>query len=395
MKVRKQFILPALFSMVAGFVIMFILEEMQPGLSALANQTGALFTLADQTAGCDAGRIGWNIIYTFTDFAQGPFLCDTIIAMCMFIGAILNLYLTKIKSPHKGYFAGEIWIPLVCTQTASMLMANLFWRYIVGWEGWFPSFAGLVSTAPMAVLNFGKPTFKKCATGAVLGAIIPVWAIQMLLTYFSTPLGLPAFAAIGLGLSGSSVIGTNIYKLLPWMKEEPADTEAEEAKDEGVVALQPKNTGGYLVWLRTWGGDISELFYWSSNLAGLGVILGAIVSFVMNPSANGCGLLTPKFIFLFIFASALGMIIWAPKYLKDGIAFTFEALLPVGALLGAFPTLTVMIPVAIVSAFVAPAILHWSTTNFFYKHYALSVAVQSLGSVMTIVGFYALKAIGC
>lgn len=78
MKERKQFIFPAFISITLAFVIMFVLEEMQPGLSALAEKTGALFTLGDMAAGADSGSVVWNIIYSFTDFGQGSFLCDTV-----------------------------------------------------------------------------------------------------------------------------------------------------------------------------------------------------------------------------------------------------------------------------------------------------------------------------
>lgn len=398
MKERKQFIFPAFISITLAFVIMFVLEEMQPGLSALAEKTGALFTLGDMAAGADSGSVVWNIIYSFTDFGQGSFLCDTVVVLFMFAGAIINLHLTKLKSPYKGYFMGEIWVWLVCAQAAGMVVANLFWRFAVGWEGWFPTFTPLVSCTPMAILNFGKPNIKKAATGVVAGALFPVFLSQQLILHFTTPYGLPIFVAIGIGMSVSSIIATEIYKLLPWMNDKEAKKETcpsqEEPPSNEVLAPQPKLEGGYLVWLRVWGGDLSELFYWSSNLAGFGVIIGSIISFILNPFAGSCGLLTPKYIFCFILTCSVGMIIWGPKYIKDGMAFTLTSALIMGAILGSFPTLPVLIPLCIVNAFVAPEMLHLAMKTKFFQRYAPAVAVQGLVAILCIIEFVVLKAIG-
>jgi len=76
------------------------------------------------------------------------------------------------------------------------------------------------------------------------------------------------------------------------------------------------------MWLRSWGGDVSELFFWSGNLAGLGVLVGAAVSYLIDPAINGCGELTPFHILCFVLTSAVGVIFWGPTYVRDGFAFT-------------------------------------------------------------------------
>jgi len=397
MKERKQFIFPVFIAILLAWVVMFTLNEMQPGLSALAEQTGALLTFGKQLANVDSGSWAWNLIYSFTDFNEGPFFTDTLATVFMFAFAILSLYLEKVKSPLAGTGVsgiGNKWIWLVCSQGAGIVLANVIWRFLVGWEGWIPTFTPLVSVTPIAILVFGKPNFKKALTGAVLGAILPVALCQGLILYFQGPLGLPLFAALGIGMPLATVIGTEIFKVLPWMNKddpEPADAAVVETipVPAGVTAVQ--TSAGHLVWTRVFGGDISELYFWGSSLSGLGVFLGVIISFILNPSASAAGLGAPKMFFAFIATSAIGMLFWGPRYQKKGYAFTFEGVLMIGALLGLCTTWTITIAAMIVFAIIGPALIHWALGTKFFGRYAACVPVQFFAGVTTIVGFYILR----
>lgn len=192
MRENMPFVLPALGSLVIGFVIMFVLEWMKPALVTLNAATPLLFTLADQTAGADSGSIAWNLIYSFSDFTMGPFLSDPVASLFMFIGALANLYLTRMGSAHRGYWGlGNLWVWLVCAQAAAMVLANLFWRFVVGWEGWFPSFVPLVSVTPMAIVSFGHPDWRKALTGIGVGALLPVYVARCCWCTCSSPSGFP------------------------------------------------------------------------------------------------------------------------------------------------------------------------------------------------------------
>lgn len=227
-------------------------------------------------------------------------------------------------------------------------------------------------------------------------------------------------------MAGSSVVAVELFRLLPWMRDPAAPSPrpaaegvratgsstvplAAHVEDPGVPLLEHGHgagqvaeegegelppSPGHLVWLRVWGGDLSELAFWSTSLSGLGFIIGCIVSWLLNPNANTGGLLTPLFLFCFILVGSVGMVVWGPRYLRDGFALTFEGHLVVGALLGTFPSLAVMAPVSVVSAFVAPAVMHAALSTRLFQRYHPAVAVQSLGALMVLAGFVILSALG-
>ena len=407
MKERRAFIVPSFLAVLLAFILYALMNLAQPGLTALAEQTKVGFTLGDQLAGATAGSVFWNFIYSFTDFGEGAFFTDTLGTLFMFAFALLSLYLENSKSKFAGTGVagiGNKWYWLIGCQALGIFLANLFWRFVVGWAGWFPSFTPLVSVAPIAILCFGKPNLKKLLTGSILGAILPVYVCQMLMTYFSGPLNLPAFAAIGAGMAVSTLIGTEIFKLLPWMtKNDPTPMEetpvmAEEAPvatEETPAAPAPQKTAANLVFERVFGGDISELYFWGSNWSGLGLFLGVAIAFLLNPLAgNGGAGNVPEMMFIMIFTSAVGMVIWGPRYQKAGYAFTFESVLVMGALVGTFPSFGLILPTAVVIAIIGPAIIHWSLTTKFFQRYAACVPVQFFASVLVIACCYILRALG-
>jgi len=221
---RRGYVTSGVVSVAVAVVAVLALWWGRAQVSAVLPASTGLPSVAQIASAADGGSVLWNVLYLLTDFAEGPFLCDVFVAAGMFVGAAANIVVARRTSGTRGYWGlgTSVWAWLVVSQGLAMLLANLFWRFVVGWHGWFPSFAPLVSVTPIAVLYFGTPTAKKAATGIVLGAILPVFVVQMLITYFATPLGLPTFAGIGLGISSSSALTTELFRRLPWMSEEPS-----------------------------------------------------------------------------------------------------------------------------------------------------------------------------
>ena len=389
MEKRKKFIVPALAVIFIAWLVMWMMEQIAPGLVKLNEITQAnLFTMiGNQTGGADKAFSVWDIIYSFSDSGEGSFLTDTVSCLFMLIGGWIGYFLEKINSPLKGTgVAGEAfedkWVWLVCGQFLAMFLANIFWRHIVGWTGWITTFTPLVSVFPVAILNFGKPNIKKFLTGLIPSIFFPVWGSQMLMNHVMIPLGIPTFAAFGIAMPTCTWIFMEIFKRLPWMMEDPDDPAPAVEADPHADVL---GGAGHLVVSRSFA-DMAELWFWGSSWAGFGYILGAIVSWIFNPNGGLFGLLLPKAIFMIFFVTAVGMIIWGPRYQEQGYAFTFESTLCILALVAYCPKLEVLIPVGIIFAFIAPAALHWMTgKSKFFSRYAACVSVQYFAALTTII----------
>ena len=394
MKDRREFITPAVCAVFIALVIYFIMEGATPALLARVEQYGGVLGFNEIVTNSQTLDFKWNFLYTVFDFSQGPFLADTIAAICMLIGGVLGRYLEKINSPYagngtEGNSTKFVW--LVWAQLVAMAVANIFWRHIVGMQGWYPTFAPLVSVTPVSIVFFGKPNFKKAITGILLGAIVPVYAVQFLMTHFAAPLDLPGFAGIGFAIGFSNLLAIELFKRLPWMNDGVAPDADEFIEPKSAAVEKEQHSGAWYVWTRVFGADIAELYFWGSNLSGLGILLGCLISYFLNPNANGFGTLLPEMMFCFIFACSVGMVVWAPKWKKDGLAFTFETLLVVGALVGKYPMWQIAIPVCVIASIIAPAIMHWAMGTKFYGKYHPCVAVQTLGATMTVIGAVIIK----
>ncbi len=403
MEKRTNFIMPAVFAIFVATMLYWFGTGLVEAGGAMPGLDLACFgkNFADSA---DAGNIIANLVYSFTDFCEGPFFTDFITCLFLVGGGFIAAYLEKINSPLKGTGTGGSgykWYWLVCSQFIALILSNYLWRHLIdlsGWVGFIPTFTPIVSCLPMAILMFGRPNIKKACTGIVFGAVLPVLLVSLLISlYCEAGPHFPYFAAIGPGMAIASVIATEIYRFLPWMKEDQEDP----APIANVPAYDPEidkagTAAWHLTFRRAFGGDISELYFWGANWSGLGVIIGALVSLIVNPANIGGA--APTFIFIFIFASAIGMIIWGPRYQSAGYAFTFEGVLMTGALvgsvLGSGHGLAVLMPLAIVFEIIGPAIIHWALGVKFFQRHAAAVPVQFFAGVTTIIFFLILKAMG-
>jgi len=391
MEKRTKFIMPALFCIFIATMLYWFTTELVASGGAIPSLDLACFG-KNFAASADAGNVIANLVYSFTDFVEGPFFTDFVTGLFLVGGGFIAAYLEKINHPLKGTGTGGSgykWYWLACSQFIALIISNYLWRHLIpldGWVGFIPTFTPIVSCLPMAILMFGKPNIKKAATGIVFGVILPVLLVSLLISLYceAGPMW-PYFAAIGPGMAIASVIATEIYRVLPWMNEDMEDP----APIANVPAYDPEidkvhNSAWHLTFRRALGGDVSELYFWGANWSGLGVFIGVVVSMIINPANAGAA--APTFIFIFIFASAVGMVIWGPRYQSAGYAFTFEGVLMVGAMVGALGCdLKILIPLAIVLEFVGPAIIHWALGVKFFQRHAAAVPVQFFAGIMTIL----------
>lgn len=379
MKKNMKFLFPVSMCILIGWLIYFAM------ISNVTNITGWDISLATQLAGADSGSLAWNLMYSFVDIAEGPVFTDFFSCIGMFAGGAAAWYLEKIGSPLAGTGvagAHKVFGWLVGSQVVAVFGANLFWRLVVGWEGWFASFVPLVSIVPLAVLCYGQPTIKKAITGIIGGIFISVPLTQAIINIL--PAGWGLFCGLGIGMPTATVIGMEIMRLLPWMKEQPAVEEELPVPAVSDKCAEVKNSAAYLTVVRVFGGDFSELYFWGASWSGFGAYVGAFISYILNP-VGGAGL--PFTMFTMLLASAIGMLFWGPRYQEKGFAFTMEGVLMIGVtgtIIFAWGGWVALIACTVVAEIIGPMAIHWAMELPIMKRYAACVPIQYFAGFWTI-----------
>lgn len=381
MKKNIKFLFPVSMCILIGWLVYFAM------ISNVTNITGWDLSMAAQLAGADGGSFAWNLMYSFIDIAEGPVFTDFFACIGMFAGAAAGWYLEKIGSPLAGTGvagANKVFGWLVGAQVVAVFGANLFWRYAFGvYSGWFCSFVPLVSITPLAILCYGQPTIKKALTGIVLGILISVPLTQAIINIL--PAGWGAFCGLGLGMPTATIIGMELMKLLPWMKEQPAVEEELPVPAVSDKCAEVKNSAAYLTVVRVFGGDFSELYFWGASWSGFGAYVGSFISYILNP-VGGAGL--PFTMFTMLLASAIGMLFWGPRYQEKGFAFTMEGVLMIGVtgtIIFAWGGWAALIGFTVLSEIIGPASIHWALEQKFFQRYAACVPIQYFAGIWTII----------
>ncbi len=385
---RRNFIGPVLASLLVIAAVFTGIYLVSNNLISVCNPDGGFFAMSKIISASDQGNIFANLVYTLCDISNGPFFTDFFVAVMMFLTALLARFLEIIKAPIAGTGtegSGYRFKWLVAVQLTAMFCANIFWRHIIGLTGSIETFTCAFSVTPISVLYYGKPDLKKAVTGVILGMFLPVFVVRFLTAQLVAPYGLPGFLSVGTGMALSTVIATEIFNFLPWMHVNP-----NPGRDDSIVIVDNKRKSeAWLTFIRVFGGDISELYFWGASVSGIGVIIGCLITWFVNPYANANGLSLMKILCCFMITSCISIFIWGPKLKRDGFAFTFEPLLVVGSLLGFCQNIFV-IPLLIVSAvLIAPAVVHKALSTKFFQRYHACVSVQFCGAMMVTV-FYLL-----
>ena len=397
MSKHLKFVPAALISIALAAAISYIMYLIGPGLTAAAEANGmATWNLGAVTEGLNTDIFG-SILYILGDLSEGNFVADSLGSIFMIFGGFLAVYLQRAKSPLGGTGAmNNTWVWLMSAQIVAVSAAALVWRYV--WpDQWLCSFTTAVSITPLAILSFGKPTFKKWITGVILGAAIVPPLCQLWMINISAPMGWPTFSGcLGIVMPICSIIGYEIMNFLPWMKEDPAPTVDPMEVSVDTEALpdgMPRQSASHLAFQRIWGGDSSELYFWGSNISWIFLMIGWFLSYVLNPANVNFSI---YMFFVMIFTTSVAMVFWGPTYQKDGFAWTCGSLLVILALVPSCGTnVWLALVLGVVAAIVSPPIVAFMGKQKFFLRYKVGcIYLQFFTAVIGMVLFYICKMAG-
>ena len=269
-----------------------------------------------------------------------------------------------------------------------MIITNIIYKG----EGWIPTFAPLASVAPVLVLTFGNKPIR-LVTSAVFAGVFTYPVANLFATKIAG-LGLPAFSGVAIAMALVSIIGIEICNLLPWMIDKKVE-DAGEIKEESIQVNPIQKMSGWNYFYGRLFADPGETVFWGSPLAIIGLYIGAILTWILNPlSINYGSGRFPIFLLGTMLTSATAILLWYPKYYKEGFVFTFTAAVCSGAILNTYAISTVALLVAIVlSSILVPGMVHLilEKVKITRRWHPCPVALFSLGVLSIVISFIFLK----
>ena len=353
--VSRREILPAFVGTVVFAVALYaVMSYVQPLLMG----NDFIYDFGAMMAGCMEGNPLYYVAWFFADLTEGSFIASLPASVGMIIMGFVAAALERRRSPWAGTGVagnGNIFTVMFVTTCLSLILGQVLYDGLFS-SGWIPTFA-TVLTVQVFVIFYGTD-LKKVITSLIVGTIVTCPVCYVLLYGIVSPLGLPLFIAVSAGVAIVVPVCSLLFRLMPWMTI-PAPAEGANPTD------QPK--GRFFVGQVL--GDIGQLTIWGSTWATVGMYVGGIISWVMNPlhPAYGSGNF-PLLIMVQLVTGALAILIWYPKWKKTGMAFTFAGIVFASAIVSTYPpSWAIVIPTILIGAVVFAPLVEWVLKVFRFK----------------------------
>ncbi|QJC77720.1 hypothetical protein [Pseudomonas umsongensis] len=319
------------------------------------------------------------------DISEVAFYKHEFASIGLLAGAYLAYWANRTGRAWQGFsiaYGTGLWPWLITSSLLGLLLSNVLWGWTVTATSWQPTFAAFVSLPAAMVLMFGRG-WKVTINGAIMGAVLVTPMCLLIVNYLCNPLGLPAVIGNVLGMAVASVVAFLLCRYRPGLMKSEQSV-IPPAKSPAPVTKAPDYG---VVWsLRRVLADFSEAPFFGNELASLGLLLGVLLAYAMNPisPAYGSGLLL-HIIAAQALTSAIGVLVWRRQWRLRGWYPTYVPLVSVvpaailthggsGLVIGSSALLGALIapPLACAIAKRLPADMHTYIGN------VLSMAISTL-----------------
>ncbi|MFD7501248.1 hypothetical protein [Streptomyces sp. NPDC059850] len=272
-----------------------------------------------------AARLQWVL----GDISEPQFYKSWVASLGLLAGATVGWWALRAKKPWAGEpiaYGTGLWPWMLGAAGLSLVLSNALFGGSLD-SGWQPTFVPFVCVATAVVLVYGRG-WTRLFTGAILGAFTTPLAM-VLIDHVTGPLTLPPVVANTASMSIGAALAFLLCRALPWMTR-PAP--APESQEETVAAEKaaPTLLSDTRWMIRRIITDFTETQFYANEWASIGLIIGATVTTVLNPSfaSYGTGLL-PRIMLAQALTSAIGIILWRHLYRDGGWAPTYVSVVSV------------------------------------------------------------------
>jgi hypothetical protein len=263
------------------------------------------------------------------DISEVAFYKHEFASIGLLAGAYLAYWANRTGRAWQGFsiaYGTGLWPWLITSSLLGLLLSNVLWGWTVTATSWQPTFAAFVSLPAAMVLMFGRG-WKVTINGAIMGAVLVTPMCLLIVNYLCNPLGLPAVIGNVLGMAVASVVAFLLCRYRPGLMKSEQSV-IPPAKSPAPVTKAPDYG---VVWsLRRVLADFSEAPFFGNELASLGLLLGVLLAYAMNPisPAYGSGLLL-HIISAQALSSAIGVLVWRRQWMLRGWYPTYVPLVSV------------------------------------------------------------------
>lgn len=287
------------------------------------------------------------------DISEVAFYKREFASIGLLAGAALGWWANRAGKRWQGFaicYGTGLWPSLVTSSLLGLLLSNLLWGWTVTADNWQPTFAAFVSLPAAMVLLFGGSP-KVVINGAILGALLVTPACLVIVNFVCTPLALPVVIGNVAGMAVASVIAFSLCKWLPMLAQSNGPAPA------APLPAAPELNHGFTWGLRRILADFSEAPFFGNEWASLGLILGAVLAYALNPASPfyGSGWLL-ELLAGQAFASAVGIVAWRRRWISKGWYPTYIPVVSVvpAAILIHGASLPVIAMAAVLGGLIAP-----------------------------------------
>ncbi len=305
----RRRILPEFLGVVVfGVVLYAVMMALQGRLES--NQVLFSFeTWSDEALGNPLYRFLWFI----GDFTEAEFYKSLLGGIGILLFALLAHVLDRANSRWKGFpisYGTGLWPWILAAALIGLgISVALYGNLQPG--GLASTFVPFVSVPAGVIFIYGRG-WDKALTGGILGGLITFPIAWLLVQYVLTPLQLPPVIGNVTGMWLGAVIVFELCRYLPWMNREEALPGGSDIPEEGTDLPDPPPdpTAGKAWFSRRVLAEFSEAQFYGNELASAGLILGTLLSWVLNPlhPAYGSGLL-PAILLAQILTASIAILI--------------------------------------------------------------------------------------
>ncbi len=217
-----------------------------------------------------------------------------------------------------------LWVPMLASALLGVAISNLVWGWTLAGGSWQPLFVPFVSVSPTVVLMFGADV-RTVLTGGVLGGLITPPLSVLGADVICPWLGVPPVVGVTGGMAVGAVIAFTVCRHLSWL---PTPLHLRQGSDPQVPPVAEKHGPTWL--LRRSLADFSEAQFFGSEWASIGLILGVVVAYLLNPAlpAYGSGLL-PQILAAQALTAIVGVVLWRGQWARRPFYPTFAPVVSV------------------------------------------------------------------
>lgn len=354
MTVRKE-VLPAfLVSLFLAGVTYGIMQQIQPYLLHTHHAIYSFGEVAALTAKSD-----WKgfFVWYFAEVGE-PVVSRTVpTAAGMIIFAIFGYWLEKKNSKFRGtdiVGGSGLFLPILVLSMLALLLCDLIFHQDAQY-GFVPTFIAICTIIPFTVPRYGYKGMT-AVTQIVLAAVLPYLFAKVCMSGLTEPLHLPRALSGFMGICLATILAEEVIVFLPWMKKQ--DFSDRKSKPR----ILPKGNRFFAERLLA---DPNEMSCWGSSWSTIGMYLGGICAWILNPNASSNLegyfplIMCSQFLVL-----SISIFFYYPWYRKGEQVYTFPGYVVISSLINTY-TLDVWLVVVMIflSALMTPLV-----TAFFIKN---------------------------